>query len=339
MKVLIVRLSAMGDIVHALPLALNAQIGGATVGWLADCRYGGLLADNPSIERLFLADTRRWRRDPFSPSIWKEIAGLRKALREFAPDVTLDAQGLWKSALLARLAGARVISFSAGSRREPSSAMLVGKGVDLTGDAVHVVDQNLSLLAPVGLPVTRRAPDSRYLLARDSPAASAFLRTLPSPFALYHPGAAQAEKTWGEKNYAQLASRLHRDLGLFPAISWGPGDEKRVERLSALLAYAARIPRLDFAGLAAVMARASLFVAGDTGPLHLADALGVTCLALFGPQAHRRNVPERNRPYRGTALGYDQTSSVEAVARKAVELVTTAGMTKDPGIEDQGPKH
>ena len=339
MRVLIVRLSAMGDIVHSLPLAYNAQMGGATVGWLADRRYDGLLSGNPAIERLFLADTLRWRRNPFSPSGWKEIAGLRKALHEFAPDVTLDAQGLWKSALLARLAGAGVVSFSAKSRREPSSAVLIGKGVDPTGDSVHVVDQNLSLLAPLGLPVTRRAPDARYLLARESGAALAFLRTLPNRFALYHPGAAQAKKTWGEKNYAQLASRLQQDLGLSPAISWGPGDEKRVERLCALVPRAARIPRLDFPGLAAVMARASLFVAGDTGPLHLADALGVPCLALFGPQAHRRNVPERNRPYRGTALGYDQTGSVEAVAHKAIELVTTAGMMRDGGVEDQGPKH
>ena len=339
MKVLIVRLSSMGDIVHALPLALNAQIGGATVGWLTDRRYGGLLAGNPSIERLFLADTRRWRRDPFSPSIWKEIAGLRKALREFAPDVTLDAQGLWKSALLARLAGAPVISFSAGSRREPSSAVLVGKGVDLTGGRGARRGSEPEPARP-GRPARDSKGSGRALPPRERESrGERFLRTLPSPFALYHPGAAQAEKTWGEKNYAQLASRLRQDLGFYPAISWGPGDEKRVERLSALLPDAARTPRLDFAGLAAVMARASLFVAGDTGPLHLADALGVTCLALFGPQAHRRNVPERNRPYRGTALGYDQTSSVEAVARKAVELVTTAGMTKDPGVEDQGPKH
>jgi heptosyltransferase I len=324
MRILIVRLSAMGDVIHALPLALNAHMGGASVGWLVDRRYGGLLAGNPCIERLFLADTRRWRREPLSLSVLRELAGLRKALREFAPDITLDPQGLWKSALLARLAGARVVGFSADSRREPSSAVLVGKGIELTRDAVHVVDQNLSLLVSLGIPVTRRAPDARYLLARESPVACAFLRTLPSPFALYHPGAAHAKKTWGESNYAQLASRLHQELGFYPAISWGPGDERRVGRLSDLLPYAARLPRLDFAGLAAVIARSSLFVAGDTGPLHLADALGVRCLALFGRESHRRNVPERNRPYRGTALGYDQTSSVEAVARKAAELLTTA---------------
>ena len=331
MKILIVRLSAMGDIVHALPLALNAQMAGATVGWLVDRRYGGLLAGNPSIERLFLADTGRWRRNPVSPSNWGQIAELRRALREFGPDATLDAQGLWKSALLASLAGADVVGYSAESRREPSSALLVARGIALPGEAVHIVDQNLGLLAALGFAATRRAPDARYLLSRESPAASEFLRTLPTPFALYHPGAAQAKKTWGETNYAKLAARLHQELGFYPAISWGPGDEERVDRLVDRLPYAAKIPRLDFAGLAAVASRASLFIAGDTGPLHLADALGVTCLALFGPEAHRRNAPERNRPYRGAALGYDQTGSVEAVALKAVELVATAGMTNDAG--------
>ncbi len=331
MKVLIVRLSAMGDIIHSLPLALNAHMDGATVGWLTDRRYGGLLAGNPSIEHLFLADTGRWRRNPFSPSNWKEIADLRRVLLEFEPDATLDAQGLWKSALLASLAGAPVVGFSAESRREPASALLAARGIALTDGAVHVVDQNLTLLGGLGLAANRRAPDARYLLSRENSAASAFLQTLPTPFALYHPGAAQAKKTWGEANYAQLASRLHQDLGFFPVVSWGPGDEGRVERLLDRLPYAARIPPLDFAGLAAVAARASLFVAGDTGPLHLADALGVACLALFGPESHRRNSPERNRPYRGAALSYDQTGSVEAVALKAVELVATAGLAKDAG--------
>jgi lipopolysaccharide heptosyltransferase I len=329
MKILIVRLSAMGDIIHALPLAANARAAGATVGWLTDRQYGGLLEGNPALARLFLADTRRWRRNPFSPASWREIGQLRQSLKEFAPDRTVDVQGLWKSALLARMAGAPVVSFSAAARREPSSAVLVGTGIDIERGAVHVVDQNLSLLAPLGLPVTRRAPDARYLLERESPAASAFLGTLAAPFALYHPGAARAEKTWGEEKYAELASRLQQDLGLFPVISWGPGDEDRVALLSARLPSAAKIPPLDFRGLAHVMARARLFVAADTGPVHLADALGVAALALFGPGAHRRNVPERNGPYRGSALGYDQTASVETVARKAVALVRNAEKIND----------
>ena len=329
MKVLIVRLSSMGDIVHALPLAANARAGGATVAWLTDRQYGGLLEGNPSLARVFLADTRGWRRHPFSPARWREIARLRRSLREFAPDATVDVQGLWKSALLARMAGAPVVSFSAAARREPSSAVLVATGIDLARDAVHVVDQNTSLLAPLGLPVAGTAPDARYLLEGEHPAASAFLATLPAPFALYHPGAARAEKTWAVEKYAELASTLQKDPGLFPVISWGPGDEDRAALLSARLPAAVKIPKLDFRGLARVMARASLFVAADTGPVHLADALGVPALALFGPDAHRRNVPARNRPYRGAALGYDQTGSVEAVARKAFDLVRNADKIND----------
>ncbi len=329
MRILIVRLSSMGDIVHALPLAANAHRGGARVGWLTEPRFAGLLEDNPAIESLFTADTRRWRRNFLSPSHWREIGSLRRALRSFAPDAVLDAQGLWKSALLSRLAGARVISFSAAVRREPSSAMLVGTGIDLSSDAAHVVDQNLALLAPLGLEVIRRAPDARYLLQRKSLAAESFLATLPKPFALYHPGAARPEKTWGEERYAALAARLHRDLGFYPAISWGPGDEPRAARLSALLPHAARLPPLDFRGLGQVMALASLFVAGDTGPVHLADAVGAPCLALFGPDSRRRNAPTRNRPYSGLALSYDQTASVETVGKKAVELVTRPRMIED----------
>lgn len=329
MKILIVRLSSLGDIVHALPLALNARMSGASVGWLTERRYRGLLEGNPALDRLFLADTKQWRRNPLAASHWKEIGGLRRELAEFAPDATLDPQGLWKSALLASLAGAPVVGFSADSRREPSSAVLAATGVDPALETEHVVDQNLSLLAALGIPVSRKAPDARYLQEPEDPQAAEFLKTLPRPFALFHPGSARAGKAWGEKNYAELAERLHQNCGLYPAVSWGPGDEARVARLIRLLPRSARIPPLGFRALAQVMARASLFVAGDTGPVHLADALGVPALALFGPDAYRRNVPERNRPYRGAALSYDQAASVEAVARKAVEMVTSAGIVHD----------
>jgi ADP-heptose:LPS heptosyltransferase len=227
------------------------------------------------------------------------------------------------------MAGAPVVSFSSAARREPSSAVLVSTGVGLAREAVHVVDQNAGLLAPLGLPAAGTAPDARYLLAGESPTASAFLATLRAPFALYHPGASRAGKTWPVEKYAELAARLERDPGLFPVISWGPGDEDRTALLSSLLPKAPKIPPLDFRGLARVIARASLFVAADTGPVHLADALGIPALALFGPDAHRRNIPERNGPYRGAAMGYDQTASVETVARKALDLVRKADKIND----------
>jgi heptosyltransferase I len=321
MRLLIVRLSAMGDVIHALPLAENAHQAGATVGWLAEPPHARLLDGNPNVARVFRAPTRRWRRMPVAPSTLSTLAALARELRGFRPDFTLDVQGLWKSAVLARLAGAPVVSFAARDRREPSSALLVNRPVRLDSRLLHVVDQNLSLLAPLGLPVSRRAPDAGYLLGSRSLETERFLEGVARPFVLYHPGAGQPEKTWGEERYAELARRLERERGFFPVISWGPGDEARLAHMAELLPNARRPPLLELRALAHLIAAASLFVGGDTGPLHLADALGVPTLALFGAAASRRNVPVRNGPYRGASLSASEASAVQRVFAKAVEIL------------------
>ncbi|HEY6146428.1 MAG TPA: glycosyltransferase family 9 protein [Thermoanaerobaculia bacterium] len=324
-RLLIVRLSAMGDIIHALPIAENARRAGVEVGWVAERPYGGLLEGNPAVSRLFLADTRSWRRSPLSRASRAGIRRLRSELLEFAPETTIDVQGLWKSAVVARLARAPVVSLGVRDRREHTSSVLVDTPVRLDPAVSHVVDQNLALLGPLGIPVADPAPNARYLLQPPRPAAESFCNAMRAPFALLHPGASRAEKSWGEEQFAALARRLAARAGLASAISWGPGDEERVERLSKLLPDAPRIPTLDFAGLAHVMARCAVFVAGDTGPVHLADALGVPTLALFSPRA-RRNVPERNRPYRGAWLRYDPATDLETVVTKAIEAAALSAL-------------
>jgi heptosyltransferase-1 len=328
----------MGDIIHSLPLAENARRAGAEVGWLVESSYEGLLAGNPAVTRVFVASTRRWRRRPFRPESVREIRALARALREFRPDFAIDAQGLWKSALLAGLVKAPRVGLAARDRRESSSAALIDRPVRLTKEAVHVVDQNLLLLEPLGIPVKTRAPDARYLLSRSSPEADAFLAKRPRPFAIYHPGSAKAEKTWGEEQFAALARRLEKDRGLHAVISWGPGDESRRDRLAALLPQASPMPRLDLPSLARVIADGAIFVAGDTGPVHLADALGKPALALFGPRSGRRNVPERNRPYRGWALRLRGPSDVDDVAAEVTRILETrATAPKGDGNERGGP--
>src|SRR5262249_33275368 len=216
-------------------------------------------------------------------------------LRAFAPRASIDPQGLWKSAILARTAGPRVIGFARAWRREPASTLLCPFPVSPAADATHIVDQNLALLSPAGIPVVVRAPDARYLAERPSPEADAFLASAERPLVLFHPGAGQLEKAWGEERFAHVARGLIRERRVAPVVSWGPGDERRPERLRALLPKRPPMPRLDFAGLARVIREASLFVAGDTGPLHLADALGVKTVALFGPTDPVRNGPYRDR--------------------------------------------
>ncbi len=313
MKLLLVRLSAMGDVVHALPLAQNAAAAGATVGWVVERAFAGLLEGNPHCARIFVADTKAWRRRPFSRSTRLGVRALSRDLRAFAPDRTIDVQGLWKSAWIARMAGAPVTGFAAGERREGSSAVLCGVGITPGPEARHVVDRNLALLAAAGIPVAARAPDAAYLLTRPSPAADAFLANLPRPFAVFHPGAGRADKTWGEEHLATLARALEERRGLAAVISWGPGDEQRAARLAALLPAAARPPLLDFPGLARLYAASRLFVGGDTGPLHLADALGTPTLALFGPTDPARNGPYRDR--RGVVAGMGSVADGEVLER------------------------
>ncbi len=293
MRLLIVRLSSMGDVIHALPLARNARIAGATVGWVIEPAFAGLLDGNPHCARIFTADTRKWRRRPLTPGTLREIAALGTALRAFAPERVIDAQGLWKSAVLARVAGAPVAGFAAADRREPASALLCHIRVSPGPGARHVVDRNIALLSALGIPVAAREPDAAYLLSRPSPPADALLAAAPRPFAVFHPGASRSEKAWGEERFARLAAALARRRGLHPIVSWGPGDESRADRLAGLLPSATRTPPLEFAGLARLYAASALFAGGDTGPLHLADSLGVPTLALFGPTD-----PERNGPYR-----------------------------------------
>ena len=285
----------MGDVIHALPLARSAAAAGAAVGWVVERAFAGLLEGNPNCARVFVADTKAWRRRPFSRDTRSSVRALSRELGAFAPDHTIDVQGLWKSAWIARMAGAPVAGFAAGQRREGLSALLCGVRVTPAPEARHVVDRNLALLSAAGIPVAARAPDAAYLLARPSPAADTFLATLPRPFAVLHPGAGREDKIWPEGRFATLARAMQERRGLHSVISWGPGDEERAGRLAALLPGASRPPLLDVPGLARLTAASRLFVGGDTGPLHLADALGTPTLALFGPTDPQRNGPYRDR--------------------------------------------
>jgi heptosyltransferase-1 len=135
---------------------------------------------------------------------------------------------------------------------------------------------------------------------------------------LFHPGAGRPEKAWGEERFAHVARGLIREGRIAPVVSWGPGDERRAERLRSLLPRRPPLPRLGFAGLARVIRAAALFVAGDTGPLHLADALGVRTLALFGPTDPARTGPYRDRTGVVTSM---HSVSDETVLERTLQML------------------
>lgn len=286
MRALLVRLSAIGDVVHTLPALAALHGHGWEVGWLAEPLARPLLENNPMLAHAFAAPAAR----AF------DVAGARRALRAARAetfDVALDLQGLWKSALYARLSGARrVIGYARPWRREGASALLLGERVAGAPEAVHVIDKNLALLRALGI----EAVGTRAFPLPPSPEAAARVDAQLAGlgldgFVILNAGGGWRSKLWPAEKFGALAAML-RERGLPSLVTWGPGEEALADRVVAASAGAARrcfaTTLLEYVALAR---RARLVVAADTGPMHLAAAVGTPVVALFGPTDPARNGP------------------------------------------------
>ena len=279
--ILIVRLSALGDIVHAIPAAaaLRRAYPDAHIDWLLDARHRALADLVTVIDRVITIERS-------SPSAWMHVLG---TLRRQRYDVALDFQGLLKSAVLARGSGAtRVAGFALGHLRERMARPFYT--ITVEGEGGHAIAKNLRLLQTLGI------DDSRIefpIGAVDSPA----LETLTAmvndgPFAVINPGAAWPNKRWPAERYGSLATSIRNRVGLTPVVLWGPGEESLAQAVVAASAGTAVLaPPTTIRDIVAVARAADLFIAGDTGPLHIAMAVGTPTVSLFGPTNPARNGP------------------------------------------------
>jgi heptosyltransferase-1 len=281
-RLLVVRLGSLGDLVHTLPAvaAIRVVHPFAQIDWLVDRVHREFLDLVPVISSTI----------PLRKSTG---GGWLQALRELRArqyDVAIDFQGLLKSAALARLSGAaRVIGFDRASAREGTAALLYTERV-ATGDAGHVIDKNLRLAARLGAPVHRR---EFPILPIPSAALDHIKAQNIGRFVLLNCGAAWSNKRWPADRFGQLAEWLRERHGLSSVALWGPGEQDladQVVRHSGGAAIAA--PPTTLTDLAAIAAEAVLMVSGDTGPTHVASALGTPVVAIFGPTS-----PERNGPW------------------------------------------
>jgi heptosyltransferase-1 len=296
-RILIVKLSAIGDIIHTLPAvaALRRAYPEAWLAWMVERAGASLLRGNPDLDELITVDTHAWR-----ANWWM---GLRHAwyvtrhLRRAGFDLCIDFQGLLKSALFAYVSGApQRLGFPRQMRREPLSTVFTNLHGPMVDPSMHVVDQLVELLKPIGVATTER----RFtipLTEADEHFAERVWRELglrsDVPVVVLYPGAAWETKRWGELNFARLNDALIRRFQVRTLLTWGPGEEPLVQRVVRATAYTPAIaPATTLLQLAAVMARCQAFVGGDTGPLHLAAAVGTPTVALFGPSN-----PTRNGPY------------------------------------------
>jgi len=289
MRVLIVRTSALGDVVHALPVltALRRQLPEARIGWVVEEGMAPVLAGHPDLDELIVVRLRQWRK--LSRGAASELGGFLSELRRFSADVALDLMGNHKAGVISRLSGARTrIGFARPHRREPSSAMWINRPVVPRG--IHAVDRMLSLLDALGLPPEPADFGPEKLFREEPPAA----REMPEvPFALLHPGAGWGNKRYPPAWWGRSARLLQAATGLPTWVAAARGEEELAAEVEAASEGAARtVPAPDLPVLAALIRRARLMLGGDSGPTHLAAALGIPALMVMGPTD-----PERHGPY------------------------------------------
>lgn len=289
MNILIVRLGALGDIIHAVPAAaaLRAAFPEARIDWLVDAKHRAVVDLVTVIDRVIVLERASLRG-------WIDVV---RQMRPGRYDVALDFQGLLKSAILARGSGApRVIGFSIWHLREktarPFYSEIAAECEHQSGNQpAHVVYKNLALLRALG--VTDR--QIRFPLADVESSVLAQVRATLGPdrrFALINPGAAWPNKRWPPERFGAIAAFLRDIRGLPSVVLWGPGEEGLAGEVVNASEGAARMaPATGLADLLALSRAAALMVSGDTGPLHVAAAAGTPTVSLFGPTDPLRNGP------------------------------------------------
>ena len=344
-RLLVVRLGAMGDVLHALPAvtALRQAHPSWVIDWVIEPAWCALLTANcdvanpglgpaqPVVDHLHMASTKAWRSQPFDSQTRGEIKALREKLRECRYDAVLDFQGAVRSAAVARMTGSRR---RIGESRPREWMARWGFTERVVTHGAHVIEQDLEVAAAVAgddlaavqpwLPVDREAEAWCDQLLPPS---------APAPAVLLNPGAGWGAKRWPVERYAAVARSL-ADRGFLILLNAGPGEEPLAESIRELSAGAAQPLNVSVAQLIAVTRRVVLVIAGDTGPLHLACALGCPVVGIYGPTDPARNGPfgTRFRVLRSPTSRRDHsrlsepeagllTITPDAVVREADELL------------------
>lgn len=279
-RILIVRLSAIGDVIHGVPVlcALRDAFPRASIAWVVEGRAGDILVGHPALDALIRVP-RGWLKSP--SQVWR----LRQTLREHRFDVAIDLQCLTKSAIAAWLSGAPRRIGKAGTDGRELSRWFHNELVSAGGR--HVIEHYLDLLRPLGI----ESPTVRFDLQEqpaDASVADEFLSACglrARQFSVLNPGAGWPSKIWPAERYGELAHCLARTHGLPSVAVWGGRDELPLaERIVACSGGHARLaPATSMTELAALCRRAALFVGSDTGPMHLAVAVGTPTISMHGP--------------------------------------------------------
>ena len=296
MKILIVKLSSIGDVVHTLPTlaAIREALPEAEISWVVERGAAEILRSNPLLTNLIEIDTRALRREQRWAAKWRLGGEQLRRLRTRKFDIALDFQGLLKSALIARLTGARRrIGFDKENLREPLSRYLLTETVKVSSQ-IHVIEKNLRLAEQaLGIEIPLLGEDYRFPIATGAAhkdEAEKVIDKIGADFVILNPGGGWATKLWSAEKFGRLADRIFSEFNLKSVINFGPGEESLAERVqSAAKPGQTLAASLSLKGFYELSKRAALYVGGDTGPTHLAVAAGAPVVGIFGPTEWWRN--------------------------------------------------
>jgi len=278
LKVLLVKTSSLGDVVHTLPALTDAQraLPGIQFDWVVEEGFAEIPAWHPAVAQVIPVAIRRWRKHPIDTLRSGEWRRFKARLRESRYDLVIDAQGLLKSAWLTRYVKAPVAGLDRDSAREPLATRFYDRCYAVPREQ-HALERVRQLFAQaLGYPLPQDVAD--YGLNRELMAAPS-----DQPYLLFLHGTTWPSKHWPEAYWRELAERMS-DFGWTIRLPWGNAEEKaRAERIVSGIAGAAVLPKLNLAGVARVIAGARACVAVDTGLGHLAAALDVPSISLYGP--------------------------------------------------------
>lgn len=288
MRILIVKLSSVGDLLHTLPAAtaIRQALPDAEISWVVEERAAEILRGSPVIDDLIEIDTRSMRGGKVIEEIMLDVGRQAKAVRMHKYDVAIDFQGLLKSALIARISGARRRwGFSRAGLREPASRFLLTDTVD-TPAGYHIIRKNLNL-ASLALGFEYDGSDISFPLAT-SPEhvaeAESIVERVGKDFAILNPGGGWVTKLWQAEKFGQLADRLWEELGMTSVVTTIPTERGLAEKaLAASKSGKLVVSEQSLKGYFELLKRAHVYVGGDTGPTHLAIAAGTPLVGLFGP--------------------------------------------------------
>ena len=295
-KILILKFSALGDVAHTLPVAatLRKSLPDSHISWMVEERFQDIVQDNPDIDEVIPLRTKVWRKN-WNAKSFKEIFETIKILRQHKFDLVFDLHGLLKSGIIARLSGAPTrVGFHRRNCKEKLSTLFTNRRAPYMAGGLHVVDINLTLLQTALCKVeeTKLFP-LQVPEEADKKIGSYFdqhSELTARPIVAINPGAGFESKQWELNRFAELADRISKELKCSIMLTWGPGEESKVQQISSHMQQKSWIaPPTSILESIALYKRMALLVSCDSGPLHLGAAVGTPTVSIFGPTDPVRN--------------------------------------------------